>query len=166
MAKQTRASANILPYIIVFAILFFVMLVALSWTLSIWSKSNQCAGYPNIWCADDWVCNTSCPTGYTGNSCFVENSATGLASCLMGPDSAQATLCFNFATGTTGALACECTNAMSDTQNCFSGCPQTLSDINNSSPNFTCCCNDKASPDNPNPRCTPDQPACKQTKPP
>lgn len=130
------ADVNPLPYIIVFAILFILGLVALTWTLDEWYKSNRCADNPNVWCSDNWTCNTSCPTGSGYNVCFENLGTTGLSSCLFGPNSVTAALCYTTPTGTT-ATSCDCTAGMQAANNCFSGCASNLSNVPES---VNCCC--------------------------
>jgi hypothetical protein len=137
--ESKKKSADPLPYIIVFAILFLVALGVLTWTLGIWYKAQQCVLNPNIWCSDNWTCNTNCPTGYTGNACFLNaaTGSTGLASCLFGPNAPGATVCLNTPSGT-GGLSCDCPTGMaSQTNNCFAGCSQNLGSVASES---TCCC--------------------------
>ena len=129
-----KASANPLPYVIVFAILFLVGLVALTWTLGVYYKANQCAIYPNIWCADNWVCNNTCGGGFTGNACFGLSGSTGLSSCLFGPNSTTAQVCFQVPEA---GLSCTCTTGMQQTNNCFSGCAQDFASIAGTT---NCCC--------------------------
>jgi len=136
-----KKSADPLPYIIVFAILFLIGLGVLTWTLGVWYKSQQCAIYPNIWCSDNWTCNNNCPTGYTGNSCFLNATApTGLASCIYGPDAPGAKVCLTTPAGTSAtATSCDCPTGMQQTANCFSGCSQNFSSINFGAGNSCCC---------------------------
>lgn len=135
----TQETADPLPYIIVFAILFLIALGVLTWVLDVWNKQHQCAINPNIWCSDNWTCNTSCPTGSPYNACFVNVGPTGLASCLYGPNSEIATTCLNPPTGTGGttATACSCVTSMQQTNNCFSGCASNLGSVTGGA---TCCC--------------------------
>lgn len=129
---------NPLPYSITFAILFLILLGILTWVLDVWYKQNQCALEPNIWCSDNWTCNNTCPTGLSVNECFINSGSTGLASCLYGPNAPGARICFNTPSGT-GGLSCNCpTNMTTQTNNCFSGCPQNLRSIPS---NANCCCN-------------------------
>lgn len=136
---STKKSADPLPYIILFAILFLISLAVLTWTLDVWSKAHSCALYPNIWCSDNWSCATNCSSGYSGNQCFVNGmNSTGLSSCLFGPNAAGATACFFTPTGgTAGSLSCECTPAMTAAPNCFSQCAQSFGNI---AQNIPCCC--------------------------
>lgn len=149
MDPQTqKKSASPLPYVIVFALLFLVMLVVLAWVLDMYKKVHNCATVPNIWCFDTWVCNNSCPAGPTGtavdpsgntvNGCFTNaTNPTGLSSCLFGPESIQATLCFNENGTPTGGVACDCTELMqSQLVNCLSNCPRTIDDV----PDNAVCC--------------------------
>lgn len=144
---SSKSPPNPLPYIIIFAVLFLITMAVATWTLDLWYKANQCAIYPNIWCSNNWTCNNSCTGGQTGqyNSCFYDygTGTTGLALCLMGPNSVQGQLCFN-PTGPTGSTSCDCVAPMQSANNCLAGCPQNLNAITG---NPTCCCND---PNNPN----------------
>lgn len=135
-----KAIADPLPYIIVFAIMVLVALGVLTWTLSVWYKTSQCAVYPNVWCSNNWTCNNSC-AGTTGfNSCFTDygTGTTGLALCLMGPDSTQGQLCFQMPTGGTGDdVSCDCIPEIQKAQNCFSQCAQDFKSMGAST---QCCC--------------------------
>lgn len=142
-----------LPYIVVFVLLFVGLLIALTWTLDQWYKEHQCVLQPNIWCSDDWTCNSSCPTGSDFNACFNSVGPTGLASCLFGPASAVATLCYPQASTPTGSTVCACTPGMSSTNNCFSGCASTLDNIAGGA---ICCCKS-------GPNCTPNAAQCQAT---
>jgi len=135
-----KRSADPLPYIIVFAILFLCSLITLTWVLDVWYKQNQCGLYPNIWCSDAWTCNNTCETGTSGiNTCFTQ--ATGLASCLFGPNSAIANTCFYPPTESTGGtgLLCECTPDMQGAPNCFRNCATNFS-TTNANGDAPCCC--------------------------
>lgn len=125
-----------LPYFITFAVLFIIFLALFTWVLGVWYKSNQCSIQPNIWCSDNWSCNQN---SSDGSPCFLTaTGATGLASCLFGPESAIALVCFNAPTGGTGGLACNCPTGMAvQTNNCLSNCPGTTAHINS---NTECCC--------------------------
>lgn len=135
---------NPLPYVIIFGILIILWLIVLTWTLDVWYKVNQCAIHPNIWCSNNWRCNNSCNDPNV-NTCFATygTGPTGLAACLIGPDSFAAKYCFvaptGGASGTTAAdsVSCECTNGMQATNNCFSGCAANLSSLSSTS---QCCC--------------------------
>lgn len=123
-------AVNPLPYIITFGILVIIALAALTWMLSQWYRETQCVLDPNIWCSDQWTCNRSCPTGYPGNQCFVNLGPTGLASCIFGPDAPGATVCLTPPTQGTGT-ACNCPASLTGIQNnCLSGCPLNLGDVN------------------------------------
>lgn len=134
----TDQTADPLPYIITFAILFVIALGLLTWAIGKGFAANQCVLQPNIWCSDNWTCNNSCPTGdTTHNSCFQNIGPTGLASCIFGPNSAIANTCVAPTNGDTGAVACDCNQATSQqTNNCLSNCPQNLQQVN---PGTTCC---------------------------
>lgn len=155
--KTKKKAANPLPYIIVFAILFLIALGVLTWVLDVFYKSYQCGYYPNIWCSDNWTCQTKCNGVIPGtdiypNPCFGTPgstgslSPTGLASCLFGPDAPGALVCFTPPTGGTG-VACSCPTGMSGPPvlNCFNGCGIDLDSI--SAPGTpVCCCNDQNNP--------------------
>lgn len=135
------AKADPLPYVIIFAILFIVALIVTTWVIGTWYQSYQCASDPNIWCSDTWVCNTPCPTGTSEISpCYSMNAATGLASCLYGPNSMLATVCLTTAptggTGTTGTHVCNCPSLTANAQNCLAGCALSLAAV----PSGTNCC--------------------------
>lgn len=138
-----KKSADPLPYLIVFAILFLILLAVLTWVLDLYNKAHKCPLEPNIWCFDDWVCNNNCTGGVDAqgrsvSTCFEQaTSPTGLASCLYGPQSNTASLCFTPPTTGTGGLACDCTPEMTSTRsNCLSNCPSTLDDV----PTDAVCC--------------------------
>lgn len=152
-----KSPPNPLPYILIFAALFLIAMGVATWTLGVWYKANQCAIYPNIWCSNNWTCNNSCTGAQSSqyNPCFSEygTGTTGLAVCLMGPNSTQAQLCFSVPTGATaGTTSCDCVPPLQGANNCLSGCPSSLANITGTP---VCCCND---PNNPN--CTPNNPAC------
>lgn len=127
-------TADPLPYIITFAVLFLISLGVLTWVLDELFKSHECVLHPNIWCSDNWTCSSSCPTGGGQNECFVNPGATGLASCIFGPSSAIANTCI---TAATGGLACECPAPVAGTNTCLAGCAQSLGAVPSSA---TCCC--------------------------
>lgn len=136
-AVTQQQTADPLPYIAIFAVLTLITLGVLTWVLDVWFKEHQCNLNPNIWCSDNWTCNTSCPTGAGFNSCFTNPGSTGLASCLFGPTAAGAMYCSGSSSGT-GAVICPCPAGMTgQLNNCFSGCPQNLGDVN---PSTSCCC--------------------------
>ena len=121
-------SANPLPYIIVFAILFIITLLVLTWTLYVWYQNHQCGAQPNFWCSDEWVCDTPCTSGKAPvppSPCFYSND--GLASCLYGPTGAIATLCGNHGQPLVDGSLCACG---ATGNNCLTGCPQKLSGTN------------------------------------
>jgi len=144
----THTRADILPYVISFAFLFLIALAVLTWALDVWHDANACILYPNVWCADDWSCNTPCETGDPRNlnPCFQRSGTVGLASCLIGPTSTVATTCAIFPSGPSGSgnisdPACDCVanpQSPNQFQNCFQNCAQSVaaSDPNNSQ----CCC--------------------------
>ena len=149
--QDNSKQINPLPYTIVFTLLFIVTLGVLTWTLGKFNQRNQCALYPNIWCSDNWNCNTSCTGGTSSagpvNNCFSSVGPTGLGSCLFGPNAPGATVCLNPPTGTSDQPSCDCPNNMQSTPSCFSGCGQSLDDISGLS--GLCCCSDVN-----NPNCT------------
>lgn len=130
-----------LPYLIVFAILVIILIIVITMALHYWSKSHLCGTQAHIWCSDAYTCNTPCPAGSTGHSpCFNADvlGPTGLASCLYGPDTTTAKLCFTPPTTGTNELACECVPDMANqTNNCFSQCAGSIAAINT---NAICCC--------------------------
>lgn len=139
-ASDHSHSADPLPYIIVFAILFVGALAALTWMLGVWFKEHQCALNPNIWCSDTWQCNNNCPTGFTGSACFLHGTGTtGLASCLFGPTAAGANICIPAGVPTGGIPEnCNCPAGITGaTNNCLGSCPQNLSGVANGN---ICCC--------------------------
>lgn len=134
--KSTRATAEPLPYIIAFAILFLILLAVLTWTIDLYNKAHKCELEPNIWCFDTWQCNNNCAgstnnDGQPVNACFDNATGpTGLASCLFGPDSTQASLCFTPPNTGTNELACACTEELTNTRSsCLANCPQSLGDV-------------------------------------
>jgi len=136
-----KKSPDLLPYMIVFAILTIAAIGALTWTIGIWYKSNQCAINPNIWCFDTWQCNENCTTQlpYDTQNCFGRaTDGTGLASCLYGPTSAIATTCLaiNAPTGGTGT-ACPCALSGPTGTSCLAGCAGDFSGLTGGD---TCCC--------------------------
>lgn len=140
---------NPLPYVIIFAVLFLIALGALTWTLSVWYKENQCALNPNIWCSDNWICNNNCPTGSAFNPCFY-NSATGsigLGSCLYGPTAAGANICSTLPPGSSTGTSCPCPSGIQNVNSCLAGCAQNIGSV----PNGTICC------------CQPGTPGCQYT---
>jgi len=149
-----KKSADPLPYIIVFAILFLIALGILTWVLDVLYKSYGCNFYPNIWCSDDWTCQTSCtggvnPQGLPVNSCFSSIGTTGLASCLFGPKAPGGSVCVNTPTGgpPTGgtATSCDCPTGMqgNNVKNCFNGCGININGIGKQQ---VCCCNEIGNP--------------------
>jgi len=144
---KEKKEPNILPYIIAFALLTLAALGVLTWVLGEWYKSHQCITNPNIWCSDTWQCNNNC-TELTDpaidvDRCFVNAiGATGLASCIYGPNSAIATRCFSFGeTGGTGSedqTLCACVLPTGQSSNnCFAGCPSNLGGVASGA---NCCC--------------------------
>lgn len=150
--QSNKQSPDLLPYIIVFAILFFIALGVFTWFLDVFYRDHACSLFPNIWCSDNWTCNTNCtggrgPMNLPVSPCFTSVGVTGLASCLYGPDAPGATVCLKApkigpTAGGTG-LSCDCPTGMSSTggtiiSNCFNQCAINLESIGQP----TCCCND------------------------
>jgi hypothetical protein len=139
--QTKKKGANPLPYIIIFAILFLVALGVLTWALSVFYKASQCNLDPNIWCSDNWTCQTACPstdpndpnTCYTPlapngagpvDPCFCKNispdgGVTGMAGCIN-------TQINNYCT----AESCACPDPIAGANNCLNGCPNTLGKVN------------------------------------
>lgn len=137
-ASMTKRSADPLPYIITFAVLFLIALAVLTWTLDIWSKAHSCGLDPNIWCSDNWRCNSNCSPADNFNPCFQHGTnPTGLASCLYGPNASGATACFVPPTSGITGLSCDCPSGMENSTNCFSQCASNFGDM---APNTGCCC--------------------------
>ena len=158
--KKETAPPDMLPYVIIFAILTLIVLGLLTWVIGEWYAARQCFTDPNIWCFDTWQCNSNCPAGtppLDQAGCFTEaTNQSGLASCIYGPDSFLANFCFgNYtptgptgdtgstgstgdtgSTGPTGGPACECLLPQGITNNCMAGCPSDLSHV----PKLTVCC--------------------------
>jgi len=132
-----KITADPLPYIIVFAVMVIISLVAITWTLDVWYKATQCVLDPNVWCSNNWTCNNTCPTTGQYNECFTVTGGTGLALCLMGPDSAQGQLCFNIPNDDT--VSCECTPEMQAAPNCFSSCARNFESVGQSGSDSCCC---------------------------
>lgn len=144
--EKPEGPPSLFPYIIVFAVLTVGVLAAVTWVIGEWYKAYQCFRDPNIWCFDTWQCANNCAIG-AGPALDVANcfgnatQATGLASCIYGPNSFLATYCFSPQAGATaGGPLCECsiTAGTGGTGgNCLVGCPQDLSQISATS---NCCC--------------------------
>lgn len=138
---------SILPYVIVFAILVIIAMVAATWTIYQFNLLNGCNNNPNIWCADNYTCNNSCPNGVSPaglpvSPCFTNVGPTGLASCLFGPDSLTASVCL--VPPDDGGTACDCpTELQSTTNNCFTGCPSKFSQVD---PSTVCCVKGSTNP--------------------
>jgi hypothetical protein len=142
--EPINSPPNILPYIIVFAILILTTLGVLTWVLGEWYQSRQCFTDPNIWCFDTWQCETNCttvndpPIDLQGQKCF-QNAlgATGLASCVFGVNSFIASYCF-VQSGPSGPSDPLCSCVLSSvTGNCFANCASTVGQVPTGS---TCCC--------------------------
>jgi hypothetical protein len=150
--KETPATGpNLIPYVAVFAVLLLSALGLLSYVLSTYYHSHACAVNPNIWCFDTWGCTSNCtggvdPQGRAVSTCF-ENATgpTGLASCLFGPNSAGATLCFTAPTGNAPGqgVGCDCPTGMAGASNCFAGCAKNLTTVSGQA---VCCCTDVNNP--------------------
>lgn len=153
---------NMVPYLIIFAILFVVMLVVMSWAIDVYYKNHSCQFKPDIWCFDDWSCNTSCqkngpntvnPSGLPVSDCYYDVGPTGLASCLYGPESLSAKYCL-YPPGTLGATgdkeanepSCDCPQSLVEAKNCFSGCSTSISELPNNQQQGYCCCSDPNNP--------------------
>lgn len=142
--------ANPLPYIIIFAILFIIALIALTWALSVYNKVQGCYTNPNIWCNDNWQCTTPC-TKEGVSACFNNVTTEGLASCLYGPKAEGPTICLNTPPGSDPtATSCTCpTELMAGVPNCFAGCTAPSNGvIGNLPPGSTqcCCCGEGCPP--------------------
>lgn len=159
-----KKEVNQLPYIIVFAILFLVSLILITWVLDVGYKANSCGLDANIWCADDWTCNTpTCDKAPVSNlpisPCFHSVGLTGLASCLYGPDSLFAKDCKNCTTAggcATGGVACHCPTGMAydpnnpeddvnTAMNCLNNCAINVkfpTSITGARPRSCCCTTD------------------------
>ncbi len=110
-----------------------VIIVALStYVLKKYSKYYQCFNSTKVWCSDNWVCEVNSTPDSGHNECFQNATSTGLASCLVGPDSVAATICKS-------GENCNCPDNYDGTNNCFSGCPTNLGNVEGST---ACCCED------------------------
>jgi hypothetical protein len=160
--KPKKKGPDPLIYVIIFAILFFVTLGLLTWFLDVYNKQHKCLLDPNIWCSDNWTCQTQCTTDSSGvcvapnplggadlpvNKCFCNpTGTTGLASCLYGPNAEGATNCINPGVdGETGTGDCICPQTIQETTiNCFNNCYQSLALLAANNPEVNCCCNPNA----------------------
>lgn len=134
--------ADIFPYIIIFSLLTLIALGCLTWVLGEWYRTRQCFTDPNIWCFDTWQCNANAATGAIAldiKGCFQNaTQATGLASCVYGPNSALAMYCYGTGPTSTTEPLCECAlPVIGSAQNCLAGCPTGLGDVTTGT---TCCC--------------------------
>jgi hypothetical protein len=146
--SKNKNNYGIIPYIIVFAVLFIISLILLTWMLDVWYKSRTCQYNSEIWCSDNWICNnnaapngafSTCPSTSGENDgtiniysdCFTKADKPGLASCLFGLTSYKETVCG--ATGSTDDQKCGCPpDVLYTNGNCLLGC-------NNNNP-LCCCC--------------------------
>jgi hypothetical protein len=152
--SKNKNNYGIIPYIIVFAVLFIISLILLTWMLDVWYKSRTCQYNSEIWCSDNWICNTravdngsgvfsTCPPNSSGendgsiniySNCFTSADKPGLASCLFGLTSYIETVCGG--SGSTGEQKCGCPPADlytdgTGSNNCLLNCDK---------PNDNCCC--------------------------
>ena len=127
--EPVKQYINPLPYVIAFAVLSIILMVVVSWFITLDYSLKQCILEPNFWCSNQWTCETKCPQGSGKNACFTD-APSGLADCLFGPNSKVSNLCEW--TENTGSLLCDCdvTNA----NNCFNNCPLAISQTS------VCCC--------------------------
>lgn len=168
--KAIRRKPDPFPYILVFTILFFVAIGLLTWVLDTYNKSHLCTLNPNMWCTDNWTCQTACTIGTSGvcsatnangntyqvKDCFCSSGTTGLASCLFGPEAEGSNTCSNPGINDTGVGDCVCpdvlTTAPTDSSlanNCLNSCAGSITELANQyCPNgvctnlpFACCCN-------------------------
>lgn len=141
--------ASELPYVIVYAVLFFVIIGLGLYIMHLYMTLHYCQTDPNIWCYD-YECAVQCPlntatppqainpSNQVVNICYNSTAGfSGLVDCLYGPNSAQANACIaDPTTPDTDEPACPC--AIGGTSNCLAGCAQTIT-----SPllaGTTCCC--------------------------
>lgn len=148
--SKNKNNYGIIPYIIVFAVLFIISLILLTWMLDVWYKSRTCQYNSEIWCSDNWICNTkatkqegaafsTCPSSSGENDgpiniyseCFTEADKPGLASCLFGLTSHIATICGATASKDDKTCGCPPADLYTETGNCLLNC---------ANPNYNCCC--------------------------
>ncbi len=148
--KKINKSDNIIPYIIVFAILFIIGLILLTWLLDRWYKAQSCTTNPYIWCSDNWVCeNKTKEDGTCSDDSSLKSGAgyisecyknsKGLASCLFGITSTVATICSGSSGGSEYQPGKKCPCPMDDPvegTNCLKGCPISGGGVANPQ----CCC--------------------------
>ena len=142
---------NPLPYILVFAFLFLILLAILTYLLVQFKRLQSCQTNPGIWCDDSWTCSQSCtptigpdgrPAGRTLQGgivsvCFVNIKSTGLASCLFGPTADGATTCLGGPETQPGQTTCNCPLlTATDPNSCLKGCPLSIGGV---APNVPCC---------------------------
>lgn len=108
---------------IVFVLLVSVITGLTTWLIRLVFENNNCQLDPNIWCYNDWKCNS--PASGPGiNPCFGETDPSpNLTECLYGPTSSVANQCY------TSAGACGCNSDLQQANNCFNSCPGTTADI-------------------------------------
>tara|TARA_Y100001936_G_C15576580_1_gene409877 strand:+ start:113 stop:502 length:390 start_codon:yes stop_codon:yes gene_type:complete len=115
-------------YSIIIFILSIILLPIWYYTLYYYYQDYQCASNPNIWCWNDFTCQTPSQD----SSCYNLQSDS-LPQCLYGADTpvAQNCLAENNENGT-----CTCPQSLDDTtSNCFASCPVGRSNV---SDNTTC----------------------------
>lgn len=145
--RKMNKKDRFILYSVIFYILFIVVLVLLTWYLTMNKKSLECSQVPNITCSNEWTCMTPCVSGSspsTLNPCFFDdtlvgpdrtpwkddgstNKQVGLPECLYGINSTLASSCYgvNFTEGTGGTCPCSLTQ-MADSSSCLQGCPLQL----------------------------------------
>lgn len=118
---------NPITYIIPFFILVIVALITITWIAYLGNQVDGCATNPEIWCRDDWKCESNCSNHNV--SCYNNgNAKTGLASCIFGPDSQLAKILKAYNDNDTDAV--QCITSMKDANNCFNGCAGSKNMIN------------------------------------
>lgn len=132
-------------YSVIFYILFIIVLVLLTWYLTMNKKSLECSQVPNITCSNEWTCMTPCVSGSSPsnlNSCFFDdtlvgpnrnkweqdgstNKQVGLPECLYGINSSLASSCTGVNFADNGHCPCTLTQ-MADPSSCLLGCQLQL----------------------------------------
>ena len=116
---------------IVFVILVAVVIGLTTWLIYLINANNSCQLNPNIWCYNDWTCNTKA-TNQDANPCFSKTFTNqgddNLTECLYGPQSSVANACFAGDTDDEGPCSCALTTA----DNCLNNCPGSTNAINQS----------------------------------
>ena len=161
---RERTAPNPLPYIIVFAILFIIACILLSWVLYNFNKESECGGNQKIWCTDNFGCTNACngdennctTTGIsaddgsgnsivtnkagTVNTCFCQNKSTTTPG--IGVTNISSCI-FGDPTGS-GAQYCNnppnseagsCQCSLDGAPNCFNGCATNAEKL----PTTNCC---------------------------